>query len=41
MTKLGKTAKNTWLAAGTYTVTLTVKDGAGLTGSTSASVNVP
>ena len=39
--RVGTTAKNTWLASGTYTVTLTVKDGSGLTGSTSKSVVVP
>ena len=40
-TRLGTSAKNTWTAAGTYTVTLTVKDGAGLTGTISKSVVVP
>ncbi|MEO7455626.1 MAG: PKD domain-containing protein [Gemmatimonadaceae bacterium] len=39
--KVGNTARNTWAAAGTYTVTLTVKDAGGLTSSTSAQVNVP
>ena len=40
-TRLGSSAKNTWLSSGIYTVTLTVKDGAGLTNSTSKSVVVP
>jgi PKD repeat protein len=40
-TKLGTSAKNTWAAAGTYTVTLTVKDAAGLTGTIAKSVVVP
>ncbi|MEO8561442.1 MAG: PKD domain-containing protein [bacterium] len=40
-TRVGSIAKNTWAAAGTYTVTLTVKDGPGLTNSTSKSVVIP
>jgi probable HAF family extracellular repeat protein len=35
------TARNTWKAAGTYTVTLTVTDAAGLTSTTSQQVDVP
>jgi PKD repeat protein len=35
------TAKNTWAASGTYQVTLTVTDGAGLTGSITKAVVVP
>ncbi|MEO7456242.1 MAG: PKD domain-containing protein [Gemmatimonadaceae bacterium] len=40
-TKLSPLAKNTWPAAGTYTITLTVTDGSGLTNSRAISVNVP
>jgi PKD repeat protein len=40
-TKTGPTARNTWASAGTYQVTLTVKDASGLTGSSTLSVNVP
>ncbi|HEV7990644.1 MAG TPA: PKD domain-containing protein [Gemmatimonadaceae bacterium] len=39
--RVGPIAKNTWAAAGTYTVTLTVRDGAGLAGSISKSVVIP
>ena len=40
-TKVVSTNKNTWAAAGTYTVTLTVTDGGGLTNSISQQVVVP
>ncbi|MEO7454708.1 MAG: PKD domain-containing protein [Gemmatimonadaceae bacterium] len=40
-TKLSPYAKNTWVAAGSYTITLTVRDGGGLTNSLSIVVNVP
>ncbi|HEV7991677.1 MAG TPA: PKD domain-containing protein [Gemmatimonadaceae bacterium] len=40
-TRKGSTARNTWASAGTYAVKLTVKDGSGLTGSSTVSVNVP
>ncbi|HEU5219856.1 MAG TPA: sulfatase-like hydrolase/transferase [Gemmatimonadales bacterium] len=39
--KLNQYNKNTWKVAGTYTVTLTVKDGGGLTGFIAQSVVVP
>jgi len=35
------TSKNTWAASGTYNVTLTVTDAAGLTGSTTKAIVVP
>jgi subtilisin family serine protease len=40
-THVGATSSNTWAASGTYNVTLTVKDGSGLTGSVTQAVVVP
>ena len=40
-TKTVNPARNTWAAAGTYTVTLTVTDANGLTGTIAKSVVVP
>ncbi|AHG91357.1 peptidase S8 and S53 subtilisin kexin sedolisin [Gemmatirosa kalamazoonensis] len=40
-TKTAATTKNTWAATGTYTVTLTVKDANGLTGTVSKQVPIP
>jgi PKD repeat protein len=40
-TKTVPTVKNTWASAGTYTVTLTVRDAGGLTGSVSKQVTIP
>jgi PKD repeat protein len=40
-TKVGSTARNTWAAAGSYTVTLTVTDTKGQQNSISRSVVVP
>ncbi|HEV7991674.1 MAG TPA: PKD domain-containing protein [Gemmatimonadaceae bacterium] len=40
-THAGPTARNTWASAGTYAVTLTVKDGGGLTNSQTVNVQVP
>jgi len=40
-THTGPTARNTWASAGTYLVTLTVTDAAGLTDSVQQSVDVP
>ncbi len=37
----GSSATNTWAASGTYNITLTVKDGSGLTGSLTQTVVVP
>ena len=38
---VGSTATNTWAVSGTYDITLTVKDGSGLTGSLTKTVVVP
>jgi subtilisin family serine protease len=40
-THVGSSAGNTWAVSGTYTVTLTVKDGSGLTGTVTHTVAVP
>jgi probable HAF family extracellular repeat protein len=40
-TKVGTSARNTWASAGNYTVTLTVTDGGGLTGTSTQQVTVP
>jgi PKD repeat protein len=40
-THVGSTSSNTWAASGTYNVTLTVRDGSGLTGTVTQSVVVP
>jgi len=40
-TRTGKTARNTWATAGTFNVTLTVKDGGGLTNSVTQAIVVP
>ncbi len=39
--RVGSSATNTWATAGTYNITLTVKDGSGLTGSVAQTVVVP
>jgi PKD repeat protein len=40
-THVGSSSSNTWSTAGTYNVTLTVKDGSGLTGTVTKAVVVP
>ncbi|MEO5816905.1 MAG: S8 family serine peptidase [Gemmatimonadaceae bacterium] len=40
-THVGSSASNTWTTSGTYDITLTVKDGSGLTGTVTRTVVVP